>query len=120
MVLRKMSTSESYKLAESEGDGSGKTSVEKAKATIALMADLIVEWNLCDEDNKLVDVNDHDAVVATLMELPSDMTQFLSKALAQSLRGRSAESAAKFPDTGSGNTAGDAAQELVVLDPLAG
>lgn len=109
VVLRKMTTTEAQDLAKI--DSSDATEEDKGKESINLTANLIVEWNLCDDDDKLVDVKDKVKVIAVLQDLPPEYTGKLFKTLISETLGRSEKSVERFPDTSAGADAGDAAQE---------
>lgn len=115
-VVRKMTTGEAQAMAKSV-DGS--TDVDKAEESLDLVAALLVEWNLCDESGALVDLANHDAVIATLQDLAPETTKQLFDTLIASIKGRTGGDAEKFPDNGAGNVAGNAAQGLAAVHPVA-
>lgn len=116
-TFRKLTTGESHELAAAQaGD---KDAAAQARDSVDLTAKLLVDWNLCDENDKLVPLDDHEAVVATILDLGIDTAQTLFEAIVKSISGRSGEDAERFQGAGEGGAEGSPAQELPAVAVVA-
>lgn len=101
VVVRRPSMKEAQAIADAaEADG------QSSRPAVELVATLIVEWNLCQENGDLVGLDDRDAVIDTIMDLPADIATELFNWVIDSVRGRSGEDAQRFSHPGPGSTPG--------------